>query len=175
MSEKLPRPSGNPPLAVPAIETDGVFSERGETRDKAGAGEEAAFLVLVVDDNPADQNLTAIHLRQAWPFVRGLELDFAVDGAEALAKLRAKDFRLMVLDWMLPVLGEGEVLRQLRQHGIRIPVVVISGGEREQIPSDLEALQAAFLSKNLMSPDTFWSAISHSLALLGQKPSANSA
>ena len=131
--------------------------------------EEQGLPVLVVDDNPADQNLTAIHLRAAWPFDRTLQLEFAVDGVEALAKLRTKYFTFVVLDWSLPVLGQGEVLRQLRENKIRIPVVVISGVGREEIHADLAALQAAFLSKDEMNPETFWAAISESLKLLDFK------
>jgi len=136
---------------------------------------EKSLPVLVVDDNPADQELTAIHLGEAWPFARVLELDFAADGAEALAKLRAKRFVLIVLDWKLPVLGDGEVLRQLRQQQVRIPVVVISGAERPDIAADLDSLQAAFLNKNQMNPDTFRLAIAQSLALLGLTRPANPA
>ncbi len=127
--------------------------------------------VLVVDDSPADQKLTAIHLRAAWPFERTLQLEFAADGVEALDKLHTKHFTFVVLDWSLPVLGQGEVLRQLRQNKIRIPVVVISGVGREEIDADLDALQAAFLSKNEMNAETFWAAISHSLKLLDFKSS----
>ena len=148
-----------------------------ETHPETGAGAvteaEKFFLVLVVDDNPADQQLAAIHLGAAWPFERALKLDFAADGAEALAKLRTQHFALVVLDWQLPVLGDGEVLRHLRQQRIRIPVVVISGAERADITADLDSLQAAFLNKNQMNPDTFWLAISHSVTLLGLKRVAN--
>ena len=122
--------------------------------------------VLVVDDNPADQQLVAIYLGKAWPFDRVLALDFAVDGEEALVQLRLKHFAFVVLDWNLPVLGHGEVLRYLRRSGIRIPVVVISGGERADITADLDSLQASFLNKSQMNAETFWSAISHSLKLL---------
>ena len=131
--------------------------------------EEQCLPVLVVDDNPADQQLTAIHLRAAWPFERTLKLEFAADGREALTKLYTKHFTFVVLDWSLPVLGQGEVLRHLRQNKIRIPVVVISGAGREEIDADLDGLQAAFLSKSEMNPDTFWAAISHSLKLLDFK------
>ena len=173
MANNLPNPPENAPQATPPTGLGGVFADHGETGDRAGTGTENNFLVLVVDDNPADQQLTAIYLGKAWPFERTLKLEFAVDGAEALAKLRAKPFAMVVLDWLLPVLGSGEVLRHLRQQGIRIPVVVISGGEREVIPADLDALQAAFLNKNEMNPDTFWSAISQSLTLLGLKRPAS--
>ena len=133
--------------------------------------EDKSLPVLVVDDNPGDQQLVAIFLGKAWPFERVLALDFAADGEEALVKLRTKHFAFVVLDWNLPVLGHGEVLRHLRRSGIRIPVVVISGGEREDIDADLDSLQASFLNKSQMNADTFWLAISHSLKLLDFKPS----
>ena len=125
--------------------------------------------VLVVDDSPADQKLTAIHLRAAWPFERTLQLEFAADGVEALDKLRTKHFTFVVLDWSLPVLGHGEVLRQLRQNKIRIPVVVISGREPQQIAPELAEHRAAYLSKDRMTPETFHTAISIALALVGME------
>ena len=149
----------------------GGLNSRLEARPKktgasALTGNEKTFRVLVVDDNLVDQELAVLHMSQTWPFERELELDFAADGAEALAKLYTKTFALVVLDWMLPVLGEGEVLRQLRQNGHQIPVVVVSGREREEITDDLDSLQASFLNKNQMNPDTFQLAIGHALALL---------
>ena len=57
--------------------------------------------VLVVDDNPADQHLVADHLGKIRSFKCGMELDFAKDGMEVLAKLRTKNFDLVILDWEL--------------------------------------------------------------------------
>ena len=151
------------------------MEDHQKNRASAISGDEKKFRVLVVDDNPVDQELAVLHMGQTWPYERELELDFAVDGAEALAKLQTKRFALVVLDWMLPVLGDGEVLRQLRHHGQRIPVVVISGCEREDIAADLNALQAAFLNKNQMNPDTFQLAIGHALTLLGMQWTAANA
>ena len=158
--------------ATSPIARDAGRSAGGPTSDRARRGKEKAFPVLVVDDDPIHQELVAIYLGQVWPFERVMELDFAADGAEALAKLRAKRFALVVLDWNLPVLGEGAVLRQLRQSGMRIPVVVISGLEREEMGVDLEAQAAAFLSKNQMNPETFELAIASALGLLGIQPAA---
>jgi CheY-like chemotaxis protein len=133
------------------------------------AVERGLFRVLVVDDNPGDQMLAAMYLREAWPFEHDMELDFAADGQEALLKLRAKRFVLMVLDWKLPVMGNGEVLRHLRQHGIRLPVVVFSSADREDIADDMDELAAAYLHKDRMNPLTLRSAIAQSLALLGMR------
>lgn len=140
-----------------------------KTGASAITGDEKTFRVLVVDDNLADQELAVLHMGQTWPYERELELDFAADGAEALAKLRTKNFALVVLDWLLPILGDGEVLRHLRRHGHRIPVVVVSGRERKDIAADLDGLQAAFLNKDQMNADSFQLAIGHALTLLGMQ------
>ena len=127
-----------------------------------------ALPVLVVDDNPGDQRLAAIAMGEAWPFDHELELHFATDGREALAQIQRKQFALIVLDWKLPIFGEGAVLRHLRQNGLRIPVVIISSADREDIRADLDDLGGAYLSKDKMNPETFRHAIARSLALLGQ-------
>lgn len=125
------------------------------------------FAVLIVDDNPIDQELAAIYIKTAWPFEHQVQIDFAADGREALARIRTKLYALVVLDWKLPMAGEGQVLRQLRQDGIQVPVVVLSGHAREDIAADLPALRAAYLNKNQMGPATFHQAIANALRLLG--------
>jgi CheY-like chemotaxis protein len=126
-----------------------------------------SFPVLVIDDNEADRTLMAMELGEAWPFSRDMLVDEAGDGEEAIRKLRARRFALVVLDWKMPGLGGAEVLRHIRQQGFRIPVVVVSGLEREDIDDDLESLSAAFLSKTQLTPENLHGAIATSLRLLG--------
>lgn len=126
---------------------------------------------LVVDDNPVDQHLVASHLGKIRSLKHELNLDFAGDGKEALVKLYSKPFELVILDWELPMLGKGEVLRHLRKNGSRLPVVVISGATPHHISPQLKALKATFLSKDQMNPDAFQSAISRALALQDRNPS----
>ncbi len=134
----------------------------------------ASFPVLVIDDNPADRKLTIIQLAEVWPFEHTMAVETAADGKEALDKMRTKRFGLIVLDWKLPKVGGGEVLRTMRQIGVRIPVIVVSGLQREDISDDLEGMGAAFLNKNEMDPTTLRDAIAVSLKLLGLgKPSAS--
>ena len=122
--------------------------------------------VLIVDDNLTDQHLVANHLVNIRSWKRKPDLDFSINGEEALAKLCQKNFALVILDWNLPVLGQGEVLRSLRKNGSRIPVVVISGVEPHHLANELEAIQGTYLSKDTMSPATFHVAICLALALV---------
>jgi len=119
------------------------------------------FPVLVVDDQPAWQDLVAIYLGEVWSPAQGLAIEFAEDGAVALAKLLTKQFAMVILDWNLPVLGKGEVLRQLRRRGIHTPVIIISSAPRAEIDDDLEAFTAAYVSKDQLSPATLEVAIAH--------------
>jgi two-component system chemotaxis response regulator CheY len=130
------------------------------------------FRVLVIDDNPVDGEITARHLGKAWPFERELIVDYAATGRDALEKMRFTRYALVALDWKLPVMGGGEVLRQMRASGIRVPVVVLSGLQRHQIPENLDELGAAFLNKDDMNPLTFHAAIAESLKRLGLVASA---
>jgi len=77
--------------------------------------------VLIVDDEKnirltLSQSLTAL----------GLEADTAVNGEEALKKIEATDFGLVLLDLKMPGLSGIEVLRRLRQQRPRVHVVIIT-------------------------------------------------
>lgn len=129
--------------------------------------EESVFRVLVVDDNEADRRLATAMLVDAWPFEHDLVVDCAADGPEALEKLRSDPFALIILDWKLPTLNGGDILRFIRRDGRRLPVVVLSGLEREDIHEDLHALGAVFLEKDRMNAESFNAAIAASLRLMG--------
>ncbi|MEO8748603.1 MAG: SpoIIE family protein phosphatase [Rhodanobacter sp.] len=79
--------------------------------------------VLVVDDNETNRDLLARRLQR-----EGHRVDMAVDGLEALAKLAADPFDLVLLDIMMPGMDGFEVLRQLKaDEALRhIPVILIS-------------------------------------------------
>ena len=136
-------------------------AERAEMGTHYRTEVEPTFPVLVVDDHPAWQDLVATYLGEVWSPAQGLAIDFAEDGAVALAKLLTKQFAVVILDWNLPVLGKGEVLRQLRRRGIHTPVIVISSMPRSEIADDLETFNAAYVSKDQLSPATLEVAIAH--------------
>jgi CheY-like chemotaxis protein len=129
--------------------------------------ESRSFRVLIIDDNEVDREIIVRNLGQAWPFERGMAVECASDGEEALEKIRTERFALIVLDWRLPLVGGAEVLRAIRLNGVCIPVVVISGMQREHISEDIESFGAAFLNKDEMNYNTLHDAIATSLRLMG--------
>jgi CheY-like chemotaxis protein len=77
--------------------------------------------VLIIDDEK-NIRLTLSHSLESL----GLETDTAVNGEEALTKIRAKNFDLMFLDLKLPGMDGMEVLRQVREIRPAIRIIIIT-------------------------------------------------
>ena len=77
--------------------------------------------VLVVDDEASIVDAVATALRY-----EGFEVREATDGRSALASVQDEAPDLVVLDVMLPDLDGFEVMRRIRQDGIRVPVLFLT-------------------------------------------------
>src|SRR6266487_1675691 len=77
--------------------------------------------LLVVDDEPFLRDAVAASLR-----FLGFEVTTAQTGAGALRLARDRSFDLVVLDVMLPDADGFEVVRRLREDGLRVPVIYLT-------------------------------------------------
>jgi len=77
--------------------------------------------VLVVDDSPIVRDLLCELLSSV-----GLEVRAAADGAAALESLAEEPADLIVSDVEMPVMDGFELLRQLRDRAMRVPVVMVT-------------------------------------------------
>ena len=99
--------------------------------------------ILLVDDEKA---ITA-NLK---PFLErsGFAVDTAADGEEAMAKIRAFDPELLVLDVLMPRLDGREVLRRLRRADDWTPVILLTQvGESTERAMALEEGADDYLNK----------------------------
>jgi two-component system response regulator len=91
--------------------------------------------ILLVEDNPSDVELTLHNLRR---HKLANHIEVARDGAEALAKLQARENRviprLVLLDLKLPKVDGLEVLRKLKAdpRTASIPVVMLTSSREER-------------------------------------------
>src|SRR6266536_2973032 len=131
----------------------------------SGKARPPQFRVLVADDDETDRLLTIWHLGKAWPVEQDMMVECAADGAEALEKIRRDRFALVVLDWNMPHQDGAAVLRAMREDGLRVPVVVVSGRHHEAIASDLKGMAATFVNKDELDPRSFRRAIAASIQL----------
>lgn len=101
--------------------------------------------ILVVDDNEMNRDLLARRLKQ-----QNYETDIARDGQEALDKMRAHEYDLILLDIMMPGINGYQVLEQMKADSdlIHIPVIVISAlDEMESVVRCIEMGADDYLSK----------------------------
>jgi len=86
-------------------------------------------LVLIVEDEPAIQELVALTLRQA-----GHQPQVADSAEQALAQLRESLPDLVLLDWMLPGQSGVELARRLRadRRTRDIPIIMLTARADEQ-------------------------------------------
>jgi DNA-binding response OmpR family regulator len=81
--------------------------------------------ILLVDDEHSLQKLLAYPLRK-----EGYEVVPALDGREALNRLRDGDFDLVVLDVMLPKVDGFDVCRQIRARSA-VPIIMLTAKAEE--------------------------------------------
>ncbi len=87
--------------------------------------------VLVADDEEVVRLVLAQHLQYM-----GFEVVFAVDGRDAVANYRRHEGELVavLLDQTMPVMDGVEAAREIQELGGEVPVVMLSGYAREDIP-----------------------------------------
>lgn len=79
--------------------------------------------IFVVDDDEGVRELITLTLLK-----EGFRVDSVSTGKEALEKIKANNYDLIILDLMLPGYGGFEILRELQIEGKNnIPVVIITG------------------------------------------------
>jgi PAS domain S-box-containing protein len=119
--------------------------------------------ILIVDDDPVDR-MTVLRA------LRGTKLNpkitEATDIASATDLIKKNGFDVILLDHILPDGKSIDLLRRLRDAGIRIPVVVTTGYGDEMLVADLLKTGAAdYLSKDRISADSVSRAISHAIRI----------
>ena len=85
---------------------------------------------LVVEDDPAIRRLVEKLLHR-----RGIAIDTAHDGKEAIAKLQRNGYSIIVLDLMLPEMNGFEVIAYMKSTELRVPVVVVSAVSQQALKS----------------------------------------
>ena len=89
--------------------------------------------ILIIEDNPTLADGLKQVLVQA-----GFAVDTLADGAQGQALLRQQLYDLLLLDLGLPGVDGRSILKQLRQQGQDLPVLIISA--RDQLDQRIEGL-----------------------------------
>ncbi len=103
------------------VRSGAVQSGGTSSTDAREEGAQARPRLLVVEDDPNIVELLSASLRFA-----GFQVTTATNGGEAVASARADRPDLVILDVMLPDLDGFEVIRRMRDGGVRTPVVFLT-------------------------------------------------
>jgi len=118
----------------PDAETRAIQQEIVQLRKKRAmapaAERDSRRTVLVVEDNVLNRELTNALLKSA-----GYNVLLANDGADALMMLGRERVELLLLDIDLPFIDGHKVLEALREKGIEVPTIFVSGlpGEEPEV------------------------------------------
>ncbi len=118
-------------------------------------------LAIVAEDEPAVLQLTSWYLRQA-----GFEVIAATNGpeAEALIKERGSELSLAVLDAVMPGFGGQGVHQAIKDRGLPLPVIFVTGYDYHTLTGSLGDERVAILRKPFGSDEL----LSHVARLLGE-------
>jgi len=83
---------------------------------------------LVVEDDPAIRRLVEKLLQR-----RGIVIDTAHDGKQAIEKIAAGDFSVVIVALMKPEVNGYEVIAYIKSRGLRLPVVVVSAVSQQAL------------------------------------------
>lgn len=102
----------------------------GDSLRQALRDAEPDGVILVADDDPDFAAGMESMLGEA-----GYRVVIARSGREAVDKVLAGEFDVLLLDLRMPVLGGLEVYRELRSHGRSLPTVIMTGYRDEEAES----------------------------------------
>ncbi|MCB2005328.1 MAG: response regulator, partial [Rhodoferax sp.] len=90
--------------------------------------------VLVVDDGAENRQLVRILLEEV-----GLHVSEAENGQQALDRVAAEPFDLVLMDMQMPVMDGQTATRTLRERGVDIPIIALTANAMKGFEKELDA------------------------------------
>ncbi len=100
--------------------------------------------VLLVEDNIDNRKLAQLQLSRL-----NLNVDTAIDGADAVAKCLSKQYELVFMDLQMPVMDGYSAVLALREKGCRLPIYALTADADQDI---LEKCLSSGFNGTLMKP-----------------------
>lgn len=113
--------------------------------------------ILIVDDSKAMRLIVRRHLRQAG--FEGHDVDEAVSGKDALAKIKELRPQVVLSDWNMPEMTGIELLEALGKEGIKVLFGFVTSEGTPEMRQRASAAGAKFLIAKPFSPEDFETAL----------------
>jgi len=109
--------------------------------------------IMVVDDSKAMRMIVRRTLKQAG--FGAYDVEEAVNGADALQKIRLDPPKLVLSDWNMPDMSGYELLTKLREEKIDVPFGMITTEGTPEMRAKASQAGALFLIAKPFTPDEF--------------------
>ena len=97
----------------------------------------ARYRALIVEDDPAIRKLVEKLLLR-----KGIDVDSAREGRQAIEKLKGSDYSVLILDLMLPEMNGFEIIEFIKKNHIKIPIAVVSAVSHQALTKlDLDVVK----------------------------------
>lgn len=115
--------------------------------------------ILVVDD--LEFNLITLDkIVGKW----NAQLTFAVNGVEAVEKVKASDFDLILMDLQMPVMDGREATERIREFNAAVPIIALTASTNESTRREVLALGMNEFAGKPFEPDQLYRKIKAVLA-----------
>ena len=107
--------------------------------------------ILIVEDDKFLRELMSRKLNNS-----GFNVEVAIDGKEALKKIKEKKYEIILLDLVLPGMDGFEILGEIKKDNEtkNIPVIILSNlGQEEEVERGLKLGAEDYLIKAHFTPD----------------------
>ena len=122
---------------------DAIIASNSKENTASTAGTLTGCVVLA-EDNPVNQQLVSRIIRKT-----GMEVVVALNGEEAIEKVRNANPCCILMDLNMPVMGGIEAAEFLRKDGVKTPIYALTA---ETDRSEIEACEAAGFNGFLTKP-----------------------
>jgi DNA-binding response OmpR family regulator len=119
-----------------------------KTHAASPGSSDSAQRILVADDNQAVRQIISTTLTGA-----NFHVDVAADGEEAWCAVQGAHYHLLVTDNDMPRLTGLELIKRIREAGMRLPIIMASASISEDWVRDCADLQIAVVPKPFASRD----------------------
>jgi diguanylate cyclase (GGDEF)-like protein len=122
-----------------------------ESAVSPSASSQEAWRILLVDDEPTQRLIMARLLKRA-----GYSVEVAGNGKEALGKIGAGDFQLMITDWEMPEMDGIALCRELRAtpgKGYIYTILLTARDAIEHVVTGLQSGADDYLTKPVIEPE----------------------
>ncbi len=131
---------------TPAPASHRTGSGDGALPSASGTPAQPALRILIAEDNPVNQKVTALQLTKL-----GHRSDVAGDGLEVLEALERTHYDVILMDWQMPEMDGFEATRRIRQNGRHRHIKIVAM-TANAMKGDREACLAAGMDDYLSKP-----------------------